>query len=476
MRKIITRFAPSPTGNPHVGNIRTAIFNYLFAKRQNGKFLFRIEDTDRDRFVPETIDYIEESLKWLNIKCDNERRRQSDYLSEYQEHAESLIKGGLAYKCFCTTERLDAIRKEQVANKLPPAYDKQCRTLGQKEIDQKEKSGSSFVVRFAMPEKGSAEWEDLIRGDLSIKYSTQDDFVLIKSDGWPTYNLASVVDDHEMKITHVIRGEEFISSTPKHIKLYESFGWQPPQFAHLPLILGSDKTKLSKRHGDTAILDYRSQGYLSEAVLNFLVLLGWNDGTEKEIFSHKELIKSFCIERIGRSAAVFDIEKLRWMNGIYIRQLEEKELLRRTKELLKGEKIVGLQNFDRVLRVEKTRLNTLCDITKETEFYLSLPAYSPNLLVFKKSTPQSTLKGLEAVFFRVKDDKWPKSIDGLDKMLFEITKKENLKNGDVFWPVRVALSGKDKSPSPAELLWVFDRKESLSRIEAALKKIKRLIK
>jgi glutamyl-tRNA synthetase len=467
MTKVITRYAPSPTGNPHVGNIRTAIFAYLWAKHNQGKFLLRIEDTDRERLVPESVQSIEDSLDWLGLHYDEEKIFQSERREIHQKYAEKLLEQGKAYRCYCSKERLDELRAEQTKKKMPPGYDRHCLKMTSEEVARREKAGDASVIRFKMPTGGKARWLDNIRGQMEIDYSISDDPVIIKSDGWPTYHLASVVDDHESGVTDVIRGEEWISSTPKHLALYSALGWEPPKFSHIPHINGPDGSKLSKRHGDTAILDYREKGYLPGAILNFLVLLGWNDGTENEFFTLNELTKAFDLKRIGKSPSVFDIEKLNWMNGHYIRGLEVAELSEKIKALELHKNLTDLPNIERILEVEKTRLVTLCDITTETDLYMKKPKYNPALLIFKKSTEEATLKGLEATLSYFTVAKWPDSIEGLNKVLADIVTENKLTNGDLFWPIRVALSGLEKSPSPAELMWALGKEESLVRINSA---------
>ncbi|MDD3679218.1 MAG: glutamate--tRNA ligase, partial [Patescibacteria group bacterium] len=369
-----------------------------------------------------------------------------------------------------TKERLEKLRENQIKKKMPPGYDGLCRNLTKEELLAKK--DASYVIRFKMPKNGVAKWDDKIRGEMKINFDISDDPIILKTDGFPTYHLASVVDDHELKITDVIRGEEWISSTPKHLALYEALGWQPPGFAHMPHINGPDGSKLSKRHGDTALLDYRARGYLPEAIFNFLALLGWNDGTEKEIFEKKELIKSFNLKRIGKSPAVFDIKKLDWMNGHYIRNLTTEQLKNKIIKLLPGSKITKLKNLDRILEVEKTRLVVLCDIEKETDFYLDAPKYDAKLLIFKKSNKTDTLKGLTETLQYFEAERWPDTVKGLNLSLGNVAANHNLSNGDVFWPARVALSGLEKSPSPAELLWVLGKKESLKRIKKAINLLK----
>lgn len=468
MKKTITRFAPSPTGKPHVGNIRTAIFAYLWARHNQGKFLLRIEDTDRERLDPDSQKYIEESLVWLGLDYDEDIIFQSDRREIHQDFASKLVDEERAYKCFCSKERLEKLREDQTKKKLPPGYDGLCRELTQEEVKKNE--GKPYVIRFKMPKKGKAIWNDGIHGKMAIDYKISDDLVIIKSDGWPTYHLASVIDDHEQEITDVIRGEEWISSTPKHIALYEAFNWKTPRFNHMPHINGPDGSKLSKRHGDTAILDYKEKGYLPDAMFNFLTLLGWNDGTVQEIFNRNELINAFEIERIGRSPAVFDIKKLDWMNGQYIRQTDNSTLKTKIKSLYPEEKIVTSDNFDKVFEVEKSRLNKLSDILEKTEYYITPPKYKAELLVFKKSTRDDTLKGLTSVSASLEKE-WSDTVDELNKLLSKTVEENSLSNGDLFWPVRVALSGEEKSASPPELLWVIGKEESLERIKHAIKKL-----
>lgn len=473
MLKVVTRFAPSPTGSPHLGSIRTAIFAYLWAKHNNGKFLLRIEDTDRERLVEGAAEEIEDSLRWLGLNYDDEKIFQSDRKEVHKKHAEDLLATEKAYKCFCTKERLEKLRKGQESKKIPPGYDKHCRNLSKKEIAEFESNKTPFVIRLAMPEEGNAEWEDLVRGKMSVEYTLSDDQILVKSDGWPTYHLASVVDDHDQGVTDVIRGEEWLPSTPKHIALYEAFRWSIPRFAHLPVIIGkSGGKKLSKRDGDTAVSDYMKNGYLPEAMVNFLALLGWNPGTTEEIFNMDELVKKFDLCRVQKSPAVFDIEKLDWLNGQYIRKTQNSKLKAQIKAISPKSPLAESPIFDRILEVEKSRLATLTDITKDTEYFGKSPKINAKMLVFGKSTKESTLKGLEATqeaFSSLSEGTWQKmEIGDFEAILMKVVESEDLSNGDVFWPVRVALSGREKSPSPAELLWVFGKEEALKRIEQAI--------
>jgi glutamyl-tRNA synthetase len=467
--KYITRFAPSPTGNPHVGNIRTALFDFLAAKSTGGEFLLRIEDTDRARFVRGSIEYIHEALAWLGLTFDGEVTYQSDRLSVYQKVADELILSGNAYKCFCTSDRLEKLRADQVSKKLPPAYDGLCRNLSETEITEREKSDHKYVIRFAMPDKGNVKWRDLVRGNVEIAYKEMDDFIILKSDKWPTYHLANVIDDHESGINCVIRGEEWIPSTPKHLRLYEVLGWEPPFFAHMPVTLGSDKQKLSKRNGDSAILDYKAKGYLPEALINFLVLLGWSSKSEDEIFTLKELENRFRLEDVNKSPAVFDIERLNWINGLYIRKLTVDELTNRLIEFDKDLSKIDRRLLERVVKVEQSRMKTLLEFAELVAPYRKIPEYNPEMLVFKKSSPEATKKGLRALYSsisEVKKEDWSQmTVDGWNALLTQIVEDNKLNNADVFWPIRVALSGLEKSASPAELLWVLGKEVSMRRLK-----------
>lgn len=466
-----TRFAPSPTGSIHIGGIRTALFSYLWAKHNNGQFLLRIEDTDRERLVEGATKEIEEALRWLGLNYDEEVIFQSERRKVHYKYAQKLIDIGVAYKCFCTKERLEKLRQDQENKKIPTGYDRHCRNLTKEEIAKYEEQNKPFVIRLAMPTQGKAEWDDAIRGKMSIDYALSDDQILVKSNGWPTYFLASVVDDHESKITDVIRGEEWLPSTPKIIFLYQSFGWQIPRLAHMPVIVGPSGKKLSKRDGDTAALDYRKKGYLPEALINFLVLLGWNPKTNQEFFEINELIKLFDLKDINKAPTIFDIKKLDWMNGHYIRKLDNKRLTEEIKNLLPNLKLLKLANWEKIIEVEKTRLVRLIDIDQNTDFYLNSPKINEKELIFKKSTKESTRKGLETSFETLsKISDWGNlKVEDFNNVLSKIVGDNNLSNGDVFWPVRYALSGLEKSPSPGELLWVLGKEESLKRIKTAIK-------
>jgi glutamyl-tRNA synthetase len=468
-KEIITRFAPSPTGELHIGGARTALFAYLFAKHNSGKFFLRIEDTDQARSVEGADERIVESLKWLGIKADNESEivYQSKRLDKYRKFAFQLVNEGKAYICSCTEEEIKAQREKDQKEGRPPRYSGKCREAG---IKAHEVAEGEYVVRMKMPKSGTIKVNDLIRGEVEFEAGLIDDQIILKSDGFPTYHLASVIDDHDMEVSHVIRAEEWLPSTPKHLVLYEMFGWTPPEFAHLSMILGPDKAKLSKRHGATSVLDYRELGYLPEAVVNFMALLGWNPKDEREIFSIEELAAEFKLENVNKAAAVFDLEKLNWINGQYLQsKVQSLKSKGEQTQFLKEFGIDQLSEGENSL-VGRGGFKTL----KEAADYIlklrELPYYKPELLVFKKSTKETSLKGLtEAHKKLAKIEKWVE--EQLQEELSKVVAEQELTNGDVFWPVRVSLSGDDKSPSPVELLVALGKVESIKRIERGIREL-----
>jgi glutamyl-tRNA synthetase len=466
---IRTRFAPSPTGELHIGSARTALFSYLFVKHQEGEFLLRIEDTDRERFVEGSAERILESLRWLGIEAINadEPMVQSKRLDIYKKFAMQLVEEGKAYVCTCTKEQLEKDRAEQIKRGEAPRYSGRCRerkTNNEKLITME---GGS-VVRMKMPKEGKIVVDDLIHGKVEFDAKLIDDQVILKSDGYPTYHLAHVVDDHEMDITHVIRSDEWLPSTPKHIVLYEMFGWKLPEFAHLPVILGTDKKKMSKRHGATSVLDYHDQGYLPEALVNFIAFLGWNPKDERETFSIEELAAEFELSKVNKSPAIFDVEKLNSINESYIRE-DIKNKKSNIKNLVEE---LGIKNISEG-EIELIGRGGYKTLKEAAEYIIKLrkePEYKAELLVFKKSDKESTLKGLQGVLTGVQGVKrWQP--DDIQKMMAEVVSRENLTNGDVFWPVRAALSGEERSPSPVELAVALGEEETVARIEQAVKKL-----
>ena len=401
---IRTRFAPSPTGYLHVGGLRTALYSYLFAKKHGGKFLLRIEDTDRERYVADSVASILKSLYWAGIapeegvvldkntikqKGKNGPYIQSERLHIYREHVNKLLRESHAYYCFCTPDRLEKLRETQQFEKKPTGYDGHCLSLDPSEAKRRVDSGERCVVRLKMPKTGETIFTDMIRGEVRFKNELIDDQVLLKSDGYPTYHLAVVVDDHLMDITHIIRGDEWISSVPKHLQLYKYFGWEVPQMAHLPLLLNPDKSKLSKRQGDVAVEDYIKKGYLPEALVNFVAFLGWNPGTEQEMYSLKELVKDFDLSKVGKAGAVFNIDKLNWFNKQYLKNLSNKELIKSAMPWLVEDGInVDGKIIEKAVGLERERIMVLPELSGAIKFIFELPDYAPELLVWKKSTAE----------------------------------------------------------------------------------------
>jgi glutamyl-tRNA synthetase len=470
MKKIVTRFAPSPTGYLHLGGLRTALYSWLWARKNNGTFILRLEDTDQGRFVEGAEEKLKAVLHQLGLDHD-EYYKQSDRLDLYRATAEELISKGLAYRCNCTSERLDEMRKKQSEAKQAPKYDGHCRELNLAAEGQ-------YVVRFKIPADQTVTYQDTIRGEMKLATSELDDFVLLKSDGWPTYHLAMLVDDHAMGITHVIRAEEWLPSLPKHALLYDAMGWERPEFVHLPLLLNPDKSKLSKRQGDVAVEDYLTKGYLPAALINYVSLLGWHAADDREFFSLEELKAQFSLERLQKSGAVFDVEKLNWYNSHYIRQAVEQNIPAYYQEVLAFVRENVLPDveeslLERIIKVYSARLEYLMLLKERSSYIFSLSDYPAEMLVFKKSTKDATTKGLTAAIkalTEVNVTRWI-SVEQLETLLKEVATTEGLSFGDVLWPVRVALSGVEQSPSPAELAWILGREETLRRLESASKKL-----
>lgn len=470
---IKTRFAPSPTGDPHIGNIRSALFAYLFAKSEKGKFFLRIEDTDRERYVPGSVERIIESLEWLGIHPDNEELvMQSERLPLYKKAAFDLVAVGKAYICTCSKERLLCVRKEQEQKGIPPHYDRHCRDRG---ITTEEAEGQEYVIRMKMPEQGKVAVNDLVRGKVEFDLSLIDDQILLKSDGFPTYHLASVVDDHDMGITHVIRAEEWLSSTPKHLILYEMLGWKAPEFAHLSMILGPDRKKLSKRHGASGVMEYKAEGYLPEAIVNFIALLGWNPKTDEEYFSLSDLEEKFRIENLNKAPAVFNIKKLNSYNEYYLKRLiagiKEQDDKEKMKNFLKDFDAPNLNDgeFELIARGGFATLREMAEYIKALRVGRD---YFSTMLIFRKSDRQTTKKALQVAYDELKkinEKEW--NIQEIQMKLGLAVERNDLSNGDLFWPVRIALSGEEKSPSPAELAVALGKKETLARVEKAMKKL-----
>lgn len=490
-KKVRVRFAPSPTGYMHVGNFRTALYAYLFAKKNKGDFILRIEDTDQKRYVQDALEKLIDIINWAGfeysegvfIKDGKVIQKgefgpyiQSERLDIYKKYAEELIEKGKAYYCFCTPERLEQMRNEQTINKQAPMYDRCCLKLNKEEIAKKIEQGEKYVIRQKINTEGFTEYVDIIRGSVKIKNELLDDQILIKSDGYPTYNFANVIDDNLMKISHVIRGEEYVSSTPKYVQLYQNFGWEVPEFAHLPLLLNSDKTKLSKRQGDISVEDYINKGYLKEAIINFVALLGWNpgEGSTQEIFSMDKLIEKFELKKVHKAGAIFDIKKLDWINAQYIKKMSDEELYKNALPFFEKKDFIINASADKkteeylkkVLTVEKERLAKFSDVGEENKLFFQNISYNKEILRWKSISDEEIKKSLETsekVLKEISDNKW--NLKNLEEKLLEAAGD---KRGDLLWPLRVALTGAQKSPSPFEVAWVLGKKESIERIKKAL--------
>lgn len=480
--QIRVRFAPSPTGYLHVGGLRTALYNYLFARQNNGVFILRIEDTDRSRYVEGAVENLIETLKWAGLDYDEGPVKGGEYgpyiqsqrIDIYRKYAKQLVEEKKAYYCFCTPERLEQMRQELEQKGEFAKYDRFCLNLSSFEIEQKLKSNTPYVIRMKIPDNTTIKFYDLIRKEVEISSELIDDQVLIKSDGYPTYHLANVVDDHLMKVTHVIRGEEWLPSVPKHILLYSYFGWEIPALAHLPLLLNTDKTKLSKRQGDVAVEDYRAKGYLKEGLINFIALLGWNPGDEREIFTLEELIQEFSIERVGKSGAVFNIDKLNWINLQHIHRKTEKEMLPILKEIISRSKykdqLFSDKYLEKVILAMRERINYLAGILEKSPYFFEPPSsYDPNYLSkhWKSETPIWLGKLVEA-FSKLEN---PVKND-FESALNQTAEALGVGRGKIIHAVRLAVSGVGEGPGLYDILDILGKEEVIKRIQQAIKNIK----
>lgn len=482
--QVRVRIAPSPTGYMHIGTVRTALFNWLFAKQNDGVFVLRIEDTDLERSKKEyEVDLID-NLKWLGLTWDegpladaqvkSEKLkvksytgeygpyRQTERLDIYEKYLNQLLKEGKAYYCFCSREQLEAERQAMLVQGFAPKYSGRCRTIPLVDAEKKIKAGEGSVIRLKVQE-GKVSFKDIVREDVEFDAALIGDFVIAKSLREPLYNFAVIVDDEEMEISHVIRGEEHLANTPRQILIQKALDFGQPYYAHIPLILNADRSKMSKRAGDTAIRDYRAQGYLPEAILNFLVLLGWHPKDDKEIFTIEELVKEFDINRIQKGAAVFNVDKLDWLNAQYIRAMETKTLA----------KLLGVKATEQNLKIvenTKERMKKLTDFQALAGFYVELPEYKPELLIWKDSTKEKTLANLkegEQLLSAITSDDFSKV--KIEKVLMPVAEARG--KGDMLWPLRVAVSGLEKSPGPFEIMEVIGKKETLSRVRLAIENL-----
>ncbi|HWP47602.1 MAG TPA: glutamate--tRNA ligase [Candidatus Limnocylindrales bacterium] len=459
--KIRTRFAPSPTGHLHIGGARTALFNWLFARKNQGIFLLRIEDTDVERSTLESVQGILDGLKWLGLIWDEGPYYQSQRLELYQHHVQQLLQAGKAYRCYCTPEELEAKRKQALQEGKPLRYDGKCRELKEEPI------GKPFAIRFKAPQTGRILIQDLIRGPITYEVTELDDLIIQRSDGMPTYNFCVVVDDVTMEITHVIRGDDHLNNTPRQILLYEAFGYPIPQFAHVPMILGPDKTRLSKRHGATSVLAYREMGYLPQALVNYLVRLGWSYG-DQEIFSVPELIEKFSLENVGKAPAVFNPEKLLWLNHHYIKATEPAELARLLIPFLekKGFKVEEGPWLTRVVQTLQERSKTLVEMADRAEFYFqeTIPYQEK---VVQKFFRKETVEALQEL---IRDLEQLESFEEkeLEKIFRNIIDRKGLKLADIAQPVRIALTGGTASPGLFEIMAILGKERVLKRIKQVI--------
>jgi glutamyl-tRNA synthetase len=485
---IRTRFAPSPTGFMHVGNLHSAFFAWLFARHNQGDFILRIEDTDNTRKVEGSVEVILEGFKWLGLDIDEGPEVggpyapyfQSERLGLYHEAAEQLIASGHAYKCYCSEERLEKMREFQKLRKQPPGYDRHCRDLSDVERKEMEASGTTPVVRFKMPTTGETKFHDIIWGDVTFKNNLLDDHIMLKSDGFPTYQLANVVDDHIMKITHVIRAQEWLSSTPRHILEYAALGYTPPQFAHLPRLLGSDRSKLSKRHGSVSVNEYRNDGYLPEAMMNFMAILGWSLDDKTELFSRQELIDNFSLERVSKTDAVFNIDKLNWLNGVYMRKLSPDDFAQRALPFLERDlpteikRPLPIEYVKKVLPLIQERVKILKEAAQLSRyFFTDNLEYDTNLLLGKDMTPESTIHALSVARERFTSQE-PFDSNTLETMLRPLAVELALKTGQLFGALRTAVSGETATPPLFQMMTVLGKTRCLKRIDEAILKLKRV--
>ena len=496
--KIRTRYAPSPTGRMHVGNLRTALYEYLIARHEDGEFILRIEDTDQERFVEGALDIIYRTMEKTGLDYDEGPDKPGDcgpYVQServtagiYMEYAKVLVEKGEAYYCFCDKERLDSL-KTTVSGKEIMLYDKHCLHLSKEEVQANLDAGKPFVIRQNIPNEGTTTFVDDIYGAITVENKELDDMILIKSDGYPTYNFANVVDDHLMGITHVVRGNEYLSSTPKYIRLYDAFGWEAPVFVHLPLITDEEHHKLSKRSGHSSFEDLTEQGFLPEAVINYVALLGWSPEGNEEIFSKQQLIEAFDYRRVNKSPAVFDMVKLRWMNGEYIKSMDQaryeeyavpyvlsafpKAGNTRQQVVTSDGAVLSGGSLDKILDLMKTRIEVFPDIPEKIDFFDRLPDYDPEMYTHKKmkTNPENSLETLKETL-PILEAQEDYSLDALHDVIMEYIGRKGVKNGVVLWPLRTAVSGKQSTPGGAfEIMEILGKEETLRRIRIGIEKL-----
>lgn len=471
------RFAPSPTGEPHLGTLRTAIFNWLFARNTGGKFIIRIEDTDQSRKVENASEHMLQAMEWLGVDWDEGPYYQSERLELYTEVINQLLQSENAYRCYCSPEELAKVREKQQQLKQIHGYNRNCRNLSNIEKQNHESNGDKSVVRFAMPLEGTTEFTDLVKSKVSFKNNLLDDCIILKSDKFPTYHLANVIDDHSMNITHVLRAEEWLSSTPRHIQIYKALNWTIPKFAHLPMILAPDKSKLSKRHGATSVLEYMRQGYLPEAMFNFLTLLGWSLDDKTDIISTPDITKHFTIERISKSAAIFNSEKLDWINGVYIRQLKPDVLAEILLEYWKNNPVKDIPNLleksylTKIVPLIQKRLKTLDDASPLISFFFKDEVtYITSDLIQKNMTSKKTKHALQEILSILKT---MNTFDAttIEQNLRNLVDQSGIKSGQLFGTLRVATTGLNVAPPLFETMEILGQARTIISVKNAIKKL-----
>ena len=479
--KIRTRFAPSPTGYMHIGNLRTALYAYLLTKHEGGDFILRIEDTDQERYVDGAVDVIYKTMKDTGLIHDEGPDIGGDYgpyiQSErrglYKEYAQKLVELGGAYYCFCDKERLDKLKEAQTAKGITPKYDGYCKGLSKEEIQEKIDAGVPYVIRQKIDPHGKTTFHDEIFGDITVENAILDENVLLKSDGLPTYNFANVIDDHLMNITHVIRGNEYLSSTPKYNLIYEAFGWEIPKYIHVSPVMKDSGKKLSKREGDASYEDFINKGYLKEAIVNYVALLGWSPGGEQEIFTMDELIKNFSISGISKSPAIFDVKKLSWMNGEYIRKMSDDEFAKMATPYIKEAVKRTDVDIDAICALLHARIEKFTDIAEQLTFIDELPEYDNELYTHKKmkTNPENSLESLKEILPVLEGiEDW--NMDNIHSALFALIEKLEVKNGIILWPLRVALSGLPFTPGGGvDLAAILGKDESIKRVKKGIEQL-----
>lgn len=487
-QKVRVRYAPSPTGYQHIGGIRTALFDYFFAKASGGDFILRIEDTDQTRSFEGALEDIYDTFEWLGIDYDEGPKKdgpyapyiQSQRVDIYKKYAKELVDKGHAYYCYCDSERLEKVRKEKEQNKEQQGYDRRCRDLSKEEEEELKKKNPNPVIRLKVPLDGYTVFEDIIFGRIDFDNKTLQDFVLLKSDGFPTYHLASVVDDHLMEITHVLRGQEWLPSAANHMLLFKAFNWTPPVYCHLPLIMGEDGQKLSKRHGATQVIEFKNQGYLPEALINFVILLGWSFNDKDEVFSVEQLKKIFTIDKINKSPAAFNYSKLKWFNGLYIRNMDNEKLLNLIIPYYKQKSMISenvtedeIQILRKIVPLIKERIEILADAPQISFFMFGeLPEYKNWDMIIPKNVEKKTviniLNDAKEILYNLGSQK----DEDLQHQLYELTAKHGVKAGAVFMPIRIALTGTNKSPDLFPVMNALGRDKVMFRLEKAVEKLK----